>query len=258
MTPSRPSKVPEITIAFWCTKILTTGMGETTSDFLFHQLNPFLVIGLDGVGLASSLALQFAVRRYIPWVYWLAVAMVSVFGTMVADVLHVAFHVPDLTSTIVFSLLLPTIFVAWYKCERTLSVHSIATPRREAFYWAVVLATFALGTAAGDTTASTLNLGFFASGVLFAVIIAIPAVLFWSVGLNAVFAFWFAYVVTRPLGASFADWMGAAADRGGLSLGAGPISLALACMIALMVGSQTISKRSVRLPQQIGNPMEPT
>jgi len=255
---SRPSKVPEITIAFWCAKILTTGMGETASDFLFHQFDPLLVIGFDGIGLASSLALQFVVRRYIPWVYWLAVAMISVFGTMAADVLHVGFHVPDLTSTIVFSFLLLAIFVAWHKCERTLSVHSITTPRREAFYWAVVLATFALGTAAGDTTASTLNLGFFASGVLFAVVIAIPAVLFWSVGLNAVFAFWFAYIVTRPLGASFADWMGAAADRGGLALGAGPISLALACVIALMVVSQTLAKRPVRLSQRIGNPMEPT
>lgn len=201
------SKVPEITVYFWIVKVLTTGMGETASDYLAHVLGPVPAVGLGAAGLAASLALQLAVRRYVAWIYWTAVAMVSVFGTMAADILHVGLGIPYLVSTPVFTAALAGVFAAWYAAERTLSVHSIRTRRRELFYWAAVLATFALGTAAGDLTATTPGLGYFGSGLIFAVAIAVPALAHrWS-GLDAITAFWCAYVVTRPLGASLADGM---------------------------------------------------
>ena len=225
------SKVPEVTVAFWITKALTTGMGESSSDYLVHRLPPVVAVAVGGIALAIALVLQLAARRYIPWTYWLAVAMVGVFGTMAADVLHVGLGVPYIVSTAFFAVALAAIFAIWYGCERTLSIHSIHTRRREIFYWAAVMATFALGTAAGDMTAVTLHLGYLASGVMFAVVIVIPALAHWRFGMNPILAFWFAYIVTRPLGASFADWMGVSPVRGGLDLGAGPVSVALAILI---------------------------
>jgi uncharacterized membrane-anchored protein len=225
------SKVPEVTVYFWIIKILSTGMGETTSDFMVHNYNPYLAVVVGAVGFAIAMALQFSVRRYMTWVYWFAVVMVSVFGTMAADVTHIVFGVPYVLSTAAFIVVLGAIFYAWNATERTLSIHSIYTPRRELFYWATVLATFALGTAAGDFTARTLKLGFFSSGVIFAVIFAIPAVAHWKLGMNPIFAFWFAYVVTRPLGASFADWLAIPHYYGGLALGYGTISVALTLLI---------------------------
>lgn len=237
---ARLSKVPEATAAFWAIKILSTGMGETTSDFLVHLIDPMLAVGLAGIVFAAALALQFAVRRYVAWIYWLAVVMVSIFGTMVADVLHVGFGIPYLVSTVFFAALLAVIFAVWRGCEGTLSIHSITTRRRELFYWAAVLTTFALGTAAGDMTAVTLDLGYFTSGILFAVIIGIPAMAFRLFGLNAVLAFWFAYIVTRPLGASFADWLGVAPERDGLGFGTGRVSLVVALIIVVILGYETI------------------
>jgi uncharacterized membrane-anchored protein len=225
------SKVPEVTVAFWITKALTTGMGESSSDYLVHRLPPILAVALGAIALAISLAIQFAAPRYVPWAYWLAVAMVGVFGTMAADVLHVGLGVPYLVSTAFFAVALVAIFGLWYRSEKTLSIHSIHTRRREVFYWAAVMTTFALGTAAGDMTAVTLHLGYLASGVMFAVVIAVPALAHWRFGMNPILAFWFAYIATRPLGASFADWMGVSHVRGGLDLGAGPVSLALAALI---------------------------
>jgi uncharacterized membrane-anchored protein len=157
--------------------------------------------------------------------------MVGVFGTMAADVLHVGLGVSYLVSTAFFAVALAAIFGLWYGSEKTLSIHSIHTRRRELFYWAAVMATFALGTAAGDMTAVSLHLGYLASGVMFAVVIAIPAIAHWRFGMNSILAFWFAYIATRPLGASFADWMGVSPARGGLDLGAGPVSVALAVLI---------------------------
>jgi uncharacterized membrane-anchored protein len=246
MMQARPSKVPEATLAFWVIKILSTGMGETTSDYLVHLVDPVIAVGLVGVVFVASLALQFATRRYIVWVYWLAVVMVSIFGTMVADILHVGFGIPYLISTGFFAVLLGVIFVTWLRSEGTLSIHSITTSRRELFYWATVLTTFALGTAAGDMTATTLNLGYLVSGIIFTVIIAIPALAFRFFGLNAIFAFWFAYVVTRPLGASFADWMGVTPDRGGLALGTGSVSLVVALMIVIATTYLSIKDRQGR------------
>ena len=224
-----------MTVAFWITKALTTGMGESTSDYLVHRLPPVIAVAIGGVALAIALALQLAARRYVPWTYWLAVAMVGVFGTMAADVLHVGLGVPYLVSTAFFAVALAAIFGLWYGSEKTLSIHSIHTRRRELFYWAAVMATFALGTAAGDLTAVSLHLGYLAAGVMFAVVIAIPAIAHWRFGMSLILAFWFAYIATRPLGASFADWMGVSPARGGLDLGAGPVSVALTVLIIGLV-----------------------
>jgi uncharacterized membrane-anchored protein len=237
------SKVPEVTAYFWVIKVLTTGMGETTSDYLAHRIGPIVAVGLAGVVLTAALVLQLSVRRYVAWIYWSAVVMVSVFGTMAADVLHVGLGVPYVVSTAFFVLALAAIFALWYASEKTLSIHSIFTWRREVFYWATVMATFALGTAAGDMTAVSMHLGYLASGVMFAVLMTVPALAYWRLGLNPVFAFWFAYVVTRPLGASFADWLGVSRVRGGLALGTGQVSLGLTVVIVGFVGYLAMSRK---------------
>ncbi len=228
-------KVPEVTAAFWIAKVLTTGMGEATSDFLVHQLAPIVAVAIGGFGLAVALVLQFRERRYNPWIYWLAVAMVAVFGTMAADFLHVELGIAYVVSTAFFAVVLAAVFVIWYRIEHTLSIHSIDSPRREAFYWLTVISTFALGTAAGDMTATTFHLGYLVSGVAFTLLIAVPAVAHRWFGLNAIVAFWFAYIVTRPLGASFADWLGVSHARGGLNWGTGAVSIGAAILIAGVV-----------------------
>jgi uncharacterized membrane-anchored protein len=191
------------------------------------------------------LVLQFRASRYVPWIYWLTVVMVAIFGTMAADVLHLGLGIPYLVSTTFFAIALATVFAAWYATERTLSIHRIDTRRRELFYWAVVLTTFALGTAAGDMTASTLGLGYFASGWLFAGLIALPALGYRVVNLNAITAFWIAYVLTRPLGASFADWVGRSRSLSGLGLGTGFVSLGLTIVIIVLVGYVTVRRTNV-------------
>jgi uncharacterized membrane-anchored protein len=226
------SKVPEVTAFFWIVKALTTAMGESTSDFLVHSLVPEIAVVLGGIAFVIALYIQFGKDRYVPWAYWLAVAMVGVFGTMAADVLHVGLGVPYIASTVFYAIVLALVFRAWFVSEGTLSIHSITTPRRELFYWAAVLATFALGTAAGDLTAVTFGLGYFGSILLFLGIIAIPAIGYFRFGMNSILAFWFAYVVTRPVGASVADWLAVSSARGGLALGTGPVSLVLAAAIA--------------------------
>ncbi len=239
-------KVPEVTIFFWIIKLLTTGMGETTSDFLVRQIDPVIAVILGGVCFVAALVLQLVVRRYVPWIYWLAVVMVAIFGTMVADVIHIVLGVPYLVSSIAFAIVLAAIFAIWYSSEKTLSIHTINTFRRELFYWATVVATFALGTATGDMTATTLHLGYFTSGLLFAALFALPALGYWLLGLNEIFAFWFAYVMTRPLGASFADWLGRPHNAGGVGLGTGPVSLALAVVIVGFVAYLTVSHKDVK------------
>jgi len=239
-------KVPEITALFWITKILTTGMGESTSDFMNQGLGPAIAVPLMLLGLAAALVLQFKARRYVASVYWLVVVMVSVFGTSAADALHVGFGIPYVVSTAFYAIVLAIVFAAWHRSEETLSIHSIYTPRRETFYWATVLATFALGTAAGDMTATSLHLGYLASGFLFAGLIAIPALAWWRFGLNEILAFWLAYILTRPLGASFADWMAVPRSKGGLGWGTGPVSLGLALAIVGFVAYLTVSRADVR------------
>lgn len=242
-------KVPEITVYFWIIKLLSTAMGESTSDYLVYQINPYIAVALGCLGLAVALILQLSVRRYIAWVYWLAVVMVAVFGTMAADVMHVVLGISYAVSTACFASALAIIFVIWYLSEKTLSIHTIYRGRRELFYWATVMATFALGTAAGDLTASTLRLGYFPSLVLFAVLFALPGLAYWLFGLNEIFAFWFAYVVTRPLGASFADWVGKP-YLGGLGLGDEKVSLVLTLLIIVFVGYLTVSRKEMKREQQ--------
>jgi uncharacterized membrane-anchored protein len=229
LVPRRPStsqrfpeplraKVPEITVLFWVIKLVSTGMGEAASDFLGNT--NLILAGLVGVGgLALALRWQFRTRAYSAPVYWFAVAMVAVFGTMAADVLHVVAGIPYIASTALYAAALAVVFVRWRRSEGTLSIHSIVTSRREKFYWATVFLTFALGTAAGDLTAVSLNLGYFDSAVLFGVLILVPLVAWWKFRLNAVAAFWTAYVLTRPLGASLADWLGKPRSMGGVNLG---------------------------------------
>jgi uncharacterized membrane-anchored protein len=236
-------KVPEITIFFWIVKLLTTAMGEATSDFFVFKINPYIAVALGGIGLLVALTIQFSVRTYIPWVYWLSVAMVAVFGTMAADVLHVQLGIPYILTTLFFALSLAVVFIVWHKSEKTLSIHSINTRRRELFYWATVLATFALGTAAGDMTATTLGLGYFSSGLLFSALIVVPALGYWLFGLGEIAAFWTAYILTRPIGASFADWMGKSKAAGGLNFGDGSVSLVLTIVIVCFVAYMTMAPR---------------
>jgi uncharacterized membrane-anchored protein len=243
-------KVPEITIYFWIIKLLTTAMGESTSDYLVHAIDPVIAVGLGGIGLLIALILQFYVRRYVAWIYWLAALMVAVFGTMAADAVHIVLGVPYVVSTVFFAIVLAIIFVVWYRSEKTLSIHSITTRRRELFYWAAIMATFALGTATGDLTAFTFNLGFFPSAVLFMIVIAIPAIGYFLFGLNEIFAFWFAYIITRPLGASFADWFGKPRDVRGLGLGDGVVSVVLAILIIIFVGYLTVTRKDIKSDQQ--------
>jgi uncharacterized membrane-anchored protein len=240
------AKVPEIGVLFWVIKILTTGMGEAASDYLGNS-NLLLagVIGVGGFGVA--LWLQFRVRRYLAAVYWLAVMMVAVFGTMVADGLHVALNLPYPVTTATYALAVAVIFAVWHRSEGTLDIHSITSRRREAFYWVTVLATFALGTAAGDLTANAMQLGYFSSTVVFAALIALPALAYSRLHLSPVLAFWFAYVLTRPLGASLADWLAKPHAKGG-GLGAGDGTVAGIALIAIvaLVGYAAVSRRDIQ------------
>ncbi len=246
-------RVPEVTVYFWVIKALSTAMGEATSDYSVHAINPVIAVLLGFLGFLVALTLQFSVRRYIAWTYWLAVVGVGVFGTMAADVLHVRFDVPYAVSTVLYAAVLIAVFATWQRTEGTLSFHTIDTPRRESFYWAAVGATFAMGTALGDLTATTFGLGYLASGVLFAGVIAIPAVGYWRFGWNPIFSFWFAYVATRPLGASFADWMSKPASVGGLGLGDGPVALALTILIFCLVAFLAITRVDVQHVEDASN-----
>jgi uncharacterized membrane-anchored protein len=228
-------KVPEVTALFWVIKVLTTGMGETASDFLARTIDPPVAVAGGAAGLAVALFLQLRARRYRTGIYWLAVVMVSVFGTMAADVLHVGLGIPYAVSTTGFAVALAVVLGLWYASERTLSIHTVTRGRPELFYWATVLVTFALGTAAGDLTATTFGWGYLLSGLVFAAAIGVPALAFRARRLNAIAAFWTAYVITRPLGASFADWMGVPVARHGLGWGTGPVTVAWAVVIIALV-----------------------
>jgi uncharacterized membrane-anchored protein len=235
------TKVPKITAYFWIIKLLTTAMGEATSDYAVQRFNPYLAVIAGFSVFAIALVIQFKRPKYVAWAYWLAVAMVAVFGTMAADVLHIQLGIPYTATVIFFAVVLALVFIVWHKSEHTLSIHSVYTPKREAFYWATVLATFALGTAVGDLTAITLHLGYLSSGILFATIFALPAIGYRRFRLNAIFAFWFAYVVTRPIGASFADWIGKSKAVGGLGIGDSTVTIVLTALIVLLVGYMQLS-----------------
>jgi uncharacterized membrane-anchored protein len=246
------SKVPRIGVGFWTIKLLTTAMGEATSDFFVHRFSPPVVVVVAGAVFLASLAWQFSRERYETLAYWFCVVMVSVFGTMCADVAHVGLGVPYVVSTSVFAVVLAAIFLTWYRVESTLSIHSIVSARRELFYWLTVTTTFALGTATGDLTATTLHLGYVSSGVMFTVLIVIPGLAFRFAGFNAVAAFWISYVLTRPLGASYADWLGVSHARGGLAWGPGNVSLLFSAAIVVGVVALALHERSRAVTAPLG------
>lgn len=231
------NKVPQVTLYFWVIKILATTVGETGADFIIFNTR----LGLGGTTalmsllLAAALIVQFRARRYVPAIYWIAVVLLSVVGTLITDSLVDKFSVSLQTTTIAFSVALAATFIAWYASERTLSIHSIDTSRREAFYWTAILFTFALGTAAGDLLAESLALGYAKSALLFAEAIAVIAIAHLRFGLNAVFAFWAAYIITRPLGASLGDLLSQPVAKGGLGFGTYATSAIFLIAIAALI-----------------------
>jgi uncharacterized membrane-anchored protein len=232
------NKVPEITLIFWVIKVLATTVGETAADFLNVDLGLGLTITslVMAVLLIAALAVQFKTRRYIPAIYWLAVVLISVVGTLITDNLTDSLGVPLWVTTVVFAVALAVTFVAWFVSEKTLSIHSIFTTRRETYYWLAVLFTFALGTAAGDLVAEGLDLGFFVALLVFTGAIALVAVAYFVFHLNAIAAFWIAYVLTRPLGASTGDLLSQSTSDGGLGLGTtGTSVLFLAVILTLVI-----------------------
>ena len=244
------SKVPEITLYFWIIKMFSTTVGETFADFL----NVDLGMGLSGTSVAMgavlliALGIQMAAKRYSPPKYWFTVVLVSVVGTLITDNLVDNYGVSLQTLSIVFSLALAACFIGWYASEKTLSIHSITSTRREAFYWLTILVTFALGTAVGDLVAETLQLGYLNSTLAFAVIIALVAFAHYGLKINAVLTFWAAYILTRPLGASFGDWLSQPLSNGGLGLGTVGTSALLLTVIISLVAYLTITRKdAIRL-----------
>lgn len=238
------AKVPEITAFFWVVKILTTAMGETGSDWANATIGPAIAVPLMLLFLWYALRRQLDHDRYEAPRYWLVVTAVATFGTSAADALHEV-GAPFVATTIVWAGVTAYLFNRWYRSEGTLSIHSIFTPRREKFYWATVLATFALGTAAGDLTAVSLNIGFFPSILLFGGMMLVPLIGWWKFNFNAIPSFWAAYVLTRPLGASISDWMAVPKAAGGLGIGPGHVTVALAVLIIVAVWWLSRSKFDV-------------
>jgi uncharacterized membrane-anchored protein len=243
------NKVPEITLYFWIIKVLCTTVGETFADFL----NDKLKLGLTnttyimGSLLIVTLLFQFISRKYLASIYWLAVVLLSIVGTLITDNLTDNFGISLVTTTVVFSVMLAVTFVAWYAIEKTLSVHTIYTTRREAFYWSAILFTFALGTAAGDLVAERLHVGYLMSALMFAALIAAAAIAHLRFKLNAIFTFWFAYILTRPLGASIGDYLSQAHDEGGLGLGTTATSALFLVTILGLVIYLVITKKDTIL-----------
>jgi uncharacterized membrane-anchored protein len=240
------AKVPEITFLFWVVKLLTTAGGEATSDYL--ALHGDAVAGaVEILIMAVAIWWQYSTRRYVAAAYWFMALAIATFGTGVSDALHLIVGIPYAGTTALWAVVLAVVFWLWYRSEGTLSIHSIYTTRRETFYWAVVFATFALGTALGDFTATALHLGYLSSGVLFFVVILIPAVA-WRFGMNSVAAFWFAYVVTRPLGASFADYFSKPHKLSGMALGDGPTAAVCLVVIVILVAYLAITRHDIQPP----------
>jgi uncharacterized membrane-anchored protein len=241
------NKVPEVTLYFWIIKVLCTTVGETASDYLAGNLNLGLTktTFITAALLLATLVFQFRARRYVPAVYWLGIVLISVVGTQITDNLTDNAGVSLVTTTIVFSIVLAAVFAAWFASERTLSIHTIFTTRRESFYWLAVLFTFALGTAAGDLTAERLSVGYWLSAVLFAGMIAAVAAAHYRFGLNAVAAFWVAYILTRPLGASLGDFLSQARADGGLGLGTTVTSALFLGAIVLVVAFLSVTRKDV-------------
>jgi uncharacterized membrane-anchored protein len=242
------AKVPEVILVFWVVKILTTAGGEATSDYLKTYGN-FGGGGVEVLVILVGLVLQFGTRRYRAFAYWSLAFAIAITGTGVSDFLHLDVHIPYAGTTLLWAVVLAAIFWLWQRSEGTLSIHSITTQRREAFYWATVFATFALGTALGDFTATSLNLGYLDSGILFTVIILIPAVAHWRLGLDGVAAFWMSYVVTRPLGASFADYISKPKNISGINFGDGPTAIVFAIAVFILVCYLALARPDIQKPE---------
>jgi uncharacterized membrane-anchored protein len=241
------AKVPEVIFLFWVVKILTTAGGEATSDYLKTYGN-FAGGGLEVLVIVLGVLLQFGTRRYRAFAYWSLAFAIAITGTGVSDFLHLDVHIPYAGTTLLWAVVLGAIFWVWQRSEGTLSIHSITTQRREAYYWATVFATFALGTALGDFTAISLNLGYLDSGIFFTVVILIPALAHWQFGLNGVTAFWMSYIVTRPLGASFADYISKPKNNGGLNFGDGPTAIVFAVAVFVLVTYLTLARPDIQKP----------
>lgn len=242
--PVALGKVPQVTVSFWVLKILTTGMGEAASDYLVKTAGALAVI-IAALTFAGVLVAQLRSARYSPTRYWGAIVMVSIFGTMAADIPHFL-GVPLAVTSSVYLITLLAVFWFWHRREGTLLFDSVDSRPRELFYWASVIATFALGTALGDLMAHIGGMGFLVAGLVFFVIILIPLAACRWAGLSGVAAFWSAYVVTRPLGASFADWMAVPAKHGGLGLGAGPVAALWTVAILLVAAFIGVRRRRER------------
>jgi uncharacterized membrane-anchored protein len=241
------SKVPEVTVFFWIIKVLATTVGETAADFL----NDHMGLGLTGTTLVMSVLLvgalvaQFRSEHYVPVTYWVSVVLISVVGTLAADNLVDNFGVPLAVTTVAFAVALSLTFWAWYRREHTLSIHTIVTPRREAYYWAAILFTFALGTSAGDLVAEELSLGYWLSAIIFGTLIAAVAIAWSRSRVNAVLSFWAAYILTRPLGASIGDYLSQPHHHGGLGFGTTKTSAIFVAVILALVAYLTASKRDM-------------
>jgi uncharacterized membrane-anchored protein len=255
------SKVPEVTVYFWIIKVLCTTVGETASDFLKSTVNLGLTVTtiITAAALAGVLFMQFKSRKYVPWIYWLSVVLISIVGTQITDNLVDNAGVPLAVTTAVFAVLLAGVFFLWYRVEHTLSIHSIYTPRREAFYWLAILFTFALGTSAGDLVAESLQFGYLVSALIFAALIGIVATFHYTSkamdsarhhaeSASAVAAFWIAYILTRPLGASIGDYLSQPADGGGLGLGTTVTSGIFLAAILALVAYLSVTKRDAIAP----------
>jgi uncharacterized membrane-anchored protein len=237
-------KVPEITLYFWFIKVMATTVGETAADYLNFKLG----FGLTGTTfvmsalLVAALVYQVALRRYVPWAYWLAVVLISIVGTLITDNLTDRFGVPLEFSTIAFGILLAVTFALWYASERTLSIHSIFTTKREVFYWAAILFTFALGTASGDWATEGIRLGYLQGTLIFGALIALTTYLYYSQMIGAVLGFWIAYVLTRPLGASIGDLLTQSNSDGGLGISSTLVNAAFFVVIIVLIGYLTTSR----------------
>lgn len=244
-TDSKFNRVPKVTVDFWLIKLMAVTMGETAADYLAVNMGLGLTatsLIMAGV-LVVALFLQFAQKRYVPWSYWLAVVLISIVGTLVTDNLVDNFGISLITSTVGFTLALAATFALWYNSEKTLSIHSIYSNRREAFYWLAILFTFALGTAAGDLVAEKFGIGYLGTGLLFGLIIASYAVGYFFLGLNAILGFWLAYIFTRPLGASFGDLLSQPNEYGGMGLGTIITSAMFLSAIAAIVLYMSLTHR---------------
>jgi uncharacterized membrane-anchored protein len=239
-------KVPAVKPYFWVVKLLTTAMGEAVSDYLVNDVNKYLAVVVGFVVFAIAIVWQFRTPVYKTWPYWSAVAMVAVFGTMCADVMHIVLGLPYLVSAVFYAICLAVTFVTWHRTEGTLDIHSIVTPRREVFYWLAVIFTFAMGTALGDLFATTFHLGYLASAFVFTALICVPLIA-WRLGANPVLTFWVAYVLTRPIGASFADFFGMPKHISGMGYGHGAVSVVT--LILVLASFIYLSRSGIDQPE---------